>query len=125
LGKVIWACWTSQPSSAPPNTFDSLTAIPGDMPRFPFESSDCVLRVTRKPQPFDAETLSRGGIRRRKENEQRGSLPLLYFSRSSQRLRVKIRVKIRVQKHRQSPITNASVPQPDTPAGVTSIKRPT
>ena len=40
------ACCSSQPSSVPPKTLDSLTAISGDMPRFPLTSSESVLRVT-------------------------------------------------------------------------------
>src|SRR5271165_6786530 len=44
--RSYWACCTSQLSSLPPKTLVSLTAISGDMPRFPFTSSERVLRVT-------------------------------------------------------------------------------
>src|ERR1039458_130366 len=40
------ACCTSQLSALPPKTLYSLTAISGDMPRFPFTNSESVLRVT-------------------------------------------------------------------------------
>jgi hypothetical protein len=40
------ACCTSQLSALPPKTLDSLTAISGEMPRFPFTGSDSVVRVT-------------------------------------------------------------------------------
>jgi len=36
----------SQLAAPPPNTFDSRTAISGEMPRFPFTGSDKVVRVT-------------------------------------------------------------------------------
>jgi hypothetical protein len=36
----------SQLSALPPNTWDNLTAISGDMPRFSFTNSDNVVRVT-------------------------------------------------------------------------------
>src|SRR5450759_3407107 len=44
--RSYWACCTSQPCSVLPKSLDSLTAISGDMPRFPCTSSDSVLRVT-------------------------------------------------------------------------------
>src|SRR5229473_4637204 len=40
------ACCVSQLSALPPNTFDKRTAISGEIPRFPFTSSDSVVRVT-------------------------------------------------------------------------------
>src|ERR1700686_1393617 len=40
------ACWTSQLSALPPKTLDKRTAISGDMPRFPFTSSESVFRET-------------------------------------------------------------------------------
>src|SRR5216684_3384788 len=40
------ACCTSQLSALPPKTFANLTAISGEMPRFPFTNSDKVVRVT-------------------------------------------------------------------------------
>src|SRR5260370_22000430 len=40
------ACCVSQLSALPPKTLDNRTAISGEIPRFPFTSSDRVVRVT-------------------------------------------------------------------------------
>src|SRR5271157_1242009 len=40
------ACCVSQLSALPPKTCDNLTAISGEIPRFPFTSSESVVRVT-------------------------------------------------------------------------------
>src|SRR6266566_3856258 len=40
------ACWVSQLSALPPKTLDNRTAISGEIPRFPFTSSDSVVHVT-------------------------------------------------------------------------------
>jgi hypothetical protein len=46
LGKVVLRLLHKPASSVPPKTLDSLTAISGDTPRFPFTSSESVLNVT-------------------------------------------------------------------------------
>src|ERR1039458_1983207 len=60
--RSYWACCTSQPSSVPPKTFDSLTAISGDMPRFPFASSESVLRVTPRASAARVMVKPKGSI---------------------------------------------------------------
>lgn len=56
------ACCTSQPCSVPPKALDSLTAISGDMPRFPFTSSDSVLRDTPRVRAASVIVRRRGSM---------------------------------------------------------------
>src|SRR5437879_7343935 len=64
--RSYWACCTSQPSSVPPKTFDNLTAISGEIPRFPFTSSESVLRVTPRASAASVIVKPRGSTHWRK-----------------------------------------------------------
>src|SRR5450755_209647 len=64
--RSYWACCTSQPSSAPPKTFDNLTAISGDIPRFSFTSSESVLRVTPRASAASVIVKPKGSMHWRK-----------------------------------------------------------
>src|ERR1051326_7527515 len=56
------ACCTSQLSALPPKTLDNLTAISGEMPRFPFTSSDRVVRVTPRAAAASVMLRPKGSI---------------------------------------------------------------
>ncbi len=62
LGKDRIVPAAQQLSALPPKTFDSLTAISGDMPRCPFTSSERVLRVTPRAAAASVIVRPRGAI---------------------------------------------------------------
>ncbi len=73
--RSYWACCTSQPCPAPPKTLDSLTAISGDIPRFPLTSSESVLRLTPRASAASVMVKPKGSIHSFKTTRPGSSTP--------------------------------------------------